>query len=298
MILSIFASLSLDTKDKKVLSVVSALVGLVVGCIVGLVVFALLSPATQGKLTTLLFNSTRAALTAILTTTFTYFFIQRYLRKREAESNVFVAQQIADVRYFFRSFEAIYDEKYLEEPADTAREAAKLLLEMREKLDDEDNGEKLYKGSLEELLFSLRGIPSVFQASQEKMRDLSETLSSIRESLPGCSPKFAATIPPLLKVADAVVYRASKALSVADRALKEALYISDLKMLNRIKDEEIRDILDRICDGVVMLYRSSREEFQHVDDQRFVELINAWSAKEKAAYDEINEVYQEDLSEA
>jgi hypothetical protein len=298
MIFAIMPKISIDTTEKRWIAALSIMGGLIVGIGAGLVVFILMSPTGKQQLFELLLNGTRAALTAILTTIFTYYFIQRYLRKRELESNIFVAQNLADVRYFLRSMGSIYHEKYIEQPADSSRSAAKLLLELHEKIEQtESHHAPIIDYPLDEVLFEIRGITSVYQAAQEKFRDLSETLTSIRESLAGCSPKFAATLPALLKACDAAVFSASKDVSYADRALKEICYVRDLDMLDKLDNDEIRDIFERICGGVVMLYHTHRTIFQYVDDERFEQVISQWSKKERAAYDEMNEIYEQDLAD-
>ncbi len=230
-----------------------------VGAAITVVVMMISGDAGRKNLTDVVQKGLQSGLTAIITTLFTYFLVNRHLRKRERESDNITVSYLAEMFSRLRDITGYYNPETLPEEEGELSEIIAWLREYEST--PKERRQKSDRAELEDLLFRLRGIPSVLQAGQVRINFIRDVTARIEALLGVCSPVVASGIPDCIDQLTYDLREVIEDLSYAERGYLELERIHRYAGRRNLPQHEIADILERIAVGITALYDDLTESF-------------------------------------
>ncbi len=249
-----------------------------VGALISVFGVLLLGEGARQKLTEVALRAVRGGVTAIITTLFTYFLVNRYMRKRERESDSIMVSYLAEMFSRLRDMTGYYDPATL---PDEEGELSETIAWLRDyESTPKERRQKTSQAELEDLLFRLRGIPSVLQAGQVRINFIRDVAARVDALLGVCSPKIASGVPNCVDQLTYDLREVIEDLSYAERGYLELERIHRYAGRRNLPQQEIADILERIAVGITALYDDLTEsftDFQKEPLKNFLETLPAYA---------------------
>ncbi|MCB9640465.1 MAG: hypothetical protein H6727_16335 [Myxococcales bacterium] len=269
------------TPQRNWMSMLPWLIGsFVLGAALSLVISLLLGPSAKAQLTQVVLKAVRGGVTAIITTLFTYFLVNRYLRKRERESDTIMVSYLAEVVSRLRGLNAYYDPETL---PDEEGELSETIAWLRDyESTPKERRQKTNQSEIEDLLYQLRGVPAVLQAGQVRVNFIRDVSARIYTLLGVCSPKVAAGVPDCIDQLTYDLREAIEDLSYGERGYMELERIHRYAGKRNVSQKEIAEILERIAVGIWALYdgiTETLEDFQKEPLKNFLAELPAYATE-------------------